>query len=101
MWPRFFMLSNHVSSNIVAMRLRDKVALITGAGTGIGLACAEAFAAQGARVALMGRRREPLQELAARIGDAALVFAGDVGQMADCERAVRETVERFGAWLVL
>ncbi len=83
------------------MRLANKVALITGAGTGIGRACAEAFVREGARVALMGRRREPLDKLAAKLGSSALAIAGDVSVAADVERAVAATVEKFGALHIL
>ena len=83
------------------MRLKDKVVLITGAGTGIGRACAEAFVREGARVALMGRRREPLASVASTLGDSAVIIAGDVSKPADCERAVAETIARFGHLNVL
>jgi len=80
-------------------RLQDKVALISGAGTGIGAATATAFAAQGARVMLCGRRREPLEAMVAHIraqgGDAGWVQA-DVTDEASVDRAVAATVERFG-----
>ncbi|NUS01056.1 MAG: SDR family NAD(P)-dependent oxidoreductase, partial [Nonomuraea sp.] len=49
------------------MRLKGKVALITGAGTGIGAATARRFAAEGAAVMLTGRRPEPLAEVAAEL----------------------------------
>src|SRR5512140_3414198 len=83
------------------MRLKDKVAIVTGAGTGIGRACAEAFVREGARVALMGRRREPLMELAAMLGESALVVSGDVTSPVDCERAVAATFDRFGSLNIL
>lgn len=44
--------------------LKDKVVLVTGASSGIGLACAEAFASAGARLALVARRAEPMRDLA-------------------------------------
>jgi meso-butanediol dehydrogenase / (S,S)-butanediol dehydrogenase / diacetyl reductase len=60
-------------------RLDGRSALITGAGTGIGAAIAERLVAEGARVTLMGRRRDPLQVVAERLGaERATVVPGDV-----------------------
>lgn len=58
--------------------------VITGAGTGIGEACARHFAAQGARVALIGRRRAPLERVATQTGG--IVLEGDAASAADWER---------------
>lgn len=58
--------------------------VITGAGTGIGEACARLFAAQGARVALIGRRRAPLERVVAATGG--LVLEGDAASAADWAR---------------
>lgn len=80
-------------------RLEGKVAIVTGAGTGIGEASARAYAREGARVALIGRREEPLHANAAAIrkdGGEALVIAGDVSRADDAARIVATTVEQFG-----
>jgi NAD(P)-dependent dehydrogenase (short-subunit alcohol dehydrogenase family) len=71
-----------------------RAALITGAGTGIGAATARALAAEGMRVAIVGRRPEPLAELAAGLDDA-VVVAGDITTEAD--RIVSEAVDALGA----
>lgn len=80
-------------------RLAGKTALITGGGTGIGRGCALLFAREGARVAVAGRRAEPLSALAAEIynaGGEALAVQCDVTDVDQAERAVRLTVDRFG-----
>jgi len=70
--------------------LREKVAWITGAGTGIGEAGARALAAAGMRVVLSGRRAERLEEVAGEIGNGASVETLDVAD----KRAVAEVAER-------
>jgi NAD(P)-dependent dehydrogenase (short-subunit alcohol dehydrogenase family) len=83
----------------MAGRLRGKVALITGAGSGIGEATAALFAQEGAAVALADLGREGLDPVAARVtsaGGDALVMTGDVTMRADTGRLVDETLERFG-----
>ncbi len=80
-----------------AVRLKDKTAIITGAGSGIGRAIAVAFAREGANVALVGRRRDPLTETARECGQNRLVIAADLRNPRHIEHAVKETVQRFGA----
>jgi len=78
----------------MSQRLANKIALITGAGTGIGAATARRFAEEGALVVLCGRRREPLQGVADEIGKAggrAQVEPLDVSD----EEAVNELVQRL------
>ena len=75
------------------------VALVTGAGTGIGEAIAERLFAGGAAVALVGRRLSPLVEVGERIdpaGDRTLAVEADVTDAGAVRRAVGETVRRFG-----
>jgi len=83
------------------MRLTGKVAIITGAGSGIGRACAIAFAREGAKVTLVGRTRAKLDHVAGEIGAAAFAQAGDIRKQSDIERIVQATVERFGGLHVL
>ncbi len=71
-------------------------AVITGAGKGIGSACAEAFAHAGWSVVLVDRDRPALEATARRLGASALAVSGDVAERATNEAAVRTAVERFG-----
>lgn len=80
-------------------RLAGKTAVITGGGTGIGQAIALAFAKEGARVAVAGRRMEKLQEtlyLLKQSGTDALAMECDVTKSADTERLVKAAEDRFG-----
>jgi len=82
-------------------RLKNKIAVITGAGTGIGRAIALAFAHEGAKIALVGRRKELLQAVAEEAGGSPLVRAGDVSQQRDIDRILFETAAHFGGVNVL
>lgn len=76
------------------MSLAGRSVLITGGGTGIGAACAERLAAEGMRVAVLGRRREPVETVAARTGG--LAIAADASSTKAMRAAVALVVERFG-----
>jgi NAD(P)-dependent dehydrogenase (short-subunit alcohol dehydrogenase family) len=76
--------------------VNGRTVFITGAARGIGAATAERLHGRGANVALVGLEPELLEELAARLGERAAVFAADVTDLEALERAVRGTVERFG-----
>jgi NAD(P)-dependent dehydrogenase (short-subunit alcohol dehydrogenase family) len=82
-------------------RLTNKTALITGAGTGIGRAIALAFAHEGARIALAGRRKARLEAVSREIGDGSLVIEADVTQTSDINRALEHTARHFGGLNVL
>lgn len=70
------------------------VVVITGGGTGIGAACARRFAGDGAQVVLIGRRREPLEQVAEEIGGCVLV--GDAANEASWQGFIAAIHERFG-----
>jgi 3-oxoacyl-[acyl-carrier protein] reductase len=84
--------------------LKGKVVFITGASKGIGKACAFAFAKEGALLALVARNPGELEQAAQAIrreGGEALAIAADVTKTGDVERAIAETVARFGSVHVL
>jgi NADP-dependent 3-hydroxy acid dehydrogenase YdfG len=81
--------------------LEDRIAWITGAGSGIGRAIAIAFAAAGARVALTGRRIEALAETASEIGQAAIVVPADVTNADQVTEAYETVSKAWGAVDVL
>ena len=68
------------------LRLNGKIALITGGSSGIGLAAAKRFAAEGAEVVIVGRRQEELDKALPLIGHGAIAIQGDVAHIADLNR---------------
>ena len=84
-----------------AMRLKNKTALITGGNSGIGLATARVFVAEGAKVVITGRNRETLDAAAKELGPNALALAADVTDTAAMEAAIRQGADKFGKYDVL
>lgn len=83
------------------MRLKDKVALITGAAAGIGEATAELFIKEGAKVVVADRQFDKAHAVALRLGDCALAVAADVSKSAEVSAMIDAAIERFGALDVL
>lgn len=86
------------------MRVKDKVALVTGAGSGIGQATAKVLAQEGASVVVNARSPEKGREtlrLIKQVGGQGIVVGGDVSVAADVQRMVRQAVEAYGALHVL
>ena len=81
-------------------RLKGKVAIVTGANSGVGAAIASLFAAEGAKVVMTARRREALEQVAAAIasvGGETLVVPTDISHPGDPERLVETALEAFGS----
>jgi len=78
------------------MRLANKTAFITGGNSGIGLATARLFVAEGARVAITGRNQATLEEAAQELGPNALSIVADATDIAATERAIKQAIEKFG-----
>jgi 3-oxoacyl-[acyl-carrier protein] reductase len=86
------------------MRLTDRVAIVTGAASGIGQAIAQALAAEGARVAVLDLNEGGARATVAAIRDAggeALPVGADVTRRTEIEAAVGEVVDRYGALHIL
>jgi NAD(P)-dependent dehydrogenase (short-subunit alcohol dehydrogenase family) len=79
-----------------AGRAVPRVAVITGAGTGIGAAVTRRLAAGGTAVVMVGRRLQPLLDVAAPLGDRALALAADAASTADMAGVVEAARSRFG-----
>ncbi len=77
-------------------KLNNKVAVITGGNSGIGLATAQRFIADGAQVVITGRNQEALDAAVAELGNRAMGIRGDVAKLEDLDRLFALLQERFG-----
>jgi NAD(P)-dependent dehydrogenase (short-subunit alcohol dehydrogenase family) len=80
----------------MSARFTDKVAVVTGGNSGIGLATAKAFAREGARVAITGRSDTTLEAAHKELGPDSLVIKADVSRVPDIAAAMEEIKGRFG-----
>lgn len=81
------------------MQLAGKVALVTGAGSGIGKAAAELMAKEGAKVALLGRSEDELQKTLSQIqsnGGAAIPVLADISQSQQMQQATQKVIDEWG-----
>ncbi len=83
-------------------RFQGKSVVITGAGSGIGEACARKFVAEGARVVLAARSKEPLDRLSRELGgDVTQAVPTDISDVGQCKHLLQEAQSRFGGVDVL
>jgi NAD(P)-dependent dehydrogenase (short-subunit alcohol dehydrogenase family) len=83
----------------VSRRLEGKVAIVTGAGTGIGEAIAHKFAKEGAKVVVNGLPDDPIQDVAAALkdyGGEASAYAGDVSEASHAQSCVQAAIDKYG-----
>lgn len=84
------------SKKIKMQKLKNKVAVITGGGSGIGLATAKRFITEGAKVAITGRSQKTLDKALKELGDAALAIQGDVSNLNDLVRIYKSVESKLG-----
>ncbi len=77
-------------------KLNDKIAVVTGGSSGIGLATAQRFIADGAQVVITGRNQGTLDAAIAELGDRATAIRGDVANLKDLDRLFAQVREQFG-----
>jgi len=78
------------------MKLHNRVAVITGGNSGIGLAIAREFKSNGAKVVIFGRSGPTLKQAAQGLGEDVLAVQGDVRKMEDLEHLYEQTAKTFG-----
>src|SRR5258707_5271879 len=87
--------SNRKEKSVMSS-LEGKVAVVTGGNSGIGLATARAFHANGAKVVISGRDRETLEEVSRQLGHDVLAVQADVTKLSDIDQLMARTHQTFG-----
>ncbi|MBT4185525.1 MAG: SDR family NAD(P)-dependent oxidoreductase, partial [Deltaproteobacteria bacterium] len=78
------------------MRLNNKIALVTGAGSGFGRGIAARFAEEGAKLVVADINEEAAKMVAGEIGDSAIAVVADVSKNSDVEAMIKQTVAQWG-----
>jgi NAD(P)-dependent dehydrogenase (short-subunit alcohol dehydrogenase family) len=78
-------------------QLDNKIAIVTGGSTGIGLATAKALSREGAKVVITGRNKQSLEEAVSNINGEVLAVVNDAGNLDDIKPLLDQTIEKFGA----
>jgi NAD(P)-dependent dehydrogenase (short-subunit alcohol dehydrogenase family) len=86
---------------MMSQKLEGKVALVTGGSSGLGLATAQRFATEGAKVFITGRRQEELDQAVEEIGHGAIGVQGDISKIADLDRLYEVIKKQAGVLDVL
>jgi short-subunit dehydrogenase len=95
-FPQFWLFKTQSSERrMILMKTKDKVAIVTGASSGIGLATAKLLSSKGAYVALVSRSKEKLEKLSAEIPNSIAVPA-DMAKAFEVKRMVKEVADHFG-----
>jgi NAD(P)-dependent dehydrogenase (short-subunit alcohol dehydrogenase family) len=90
------LLEKHVKNGGIDMRLKDKVAIVTGASSGIGKGIAEMFVNEGAKVVFSDLNEEQGKKLVEKHGEKALFVKCDVSKSEQVDQLIKATVEKFG-----
>ena len=85
-----------MSTQATSQRFQGKVAVITGGNSGIGLAAAKAYAKEGARVAILGRDKQTLEQARKELGPNTIAVQGDVSKLGDIDRLIAEVKSKAG-----
>src|SRR5438132_11804718 len=87
---------NNPSNQEKIMKLSNKIVLVTGGTSGIGLEAAKLFREEGATVIIVGQNPDRLQSVAGQLGDSVTVLCGDVSKPAAVESIIKQISEKFG-----